>query len=134
MADTVDTITQFSGKNRLLVRIANISDGTGESAVVKVDKSTLTNAYGLEPAKLIVMSIHSMVQGFSSIRLYWDHTTDDELAILPAGIAYRDFTEAGGLADPGSAGGTGDIILTTAGAVSGATYDILLDLLLSGNV
>jgi hypothetical protein len=134
MADTVDTITQFSGKNRLLVRIANISDGTGESAVVKVDKSTLTNAYGLEPAKLIVMSIHSMIQGFSSVRLYWDHTTDDELAVLPSGIAYRDFTEAGGLADPGSTGGTGDIILTTAGAVSGATYDILLDLLLSGNV
>jgi hypothetical protein len=37
----------------------------------------------------------------------------------------------GFLSDPGSAGGTGDILLTAAGATTGATYDITLVLTLS---
>lgn len=123
MADSVDSNVIFSGKRKYIVRLTNVSDGTGESAVIKVDKSTLTGTNGLEPGRLAVESIQWAMQGFTSVRLFWDHTTDDELAMLSlAGF----FAYEGGLVDPNSAGGTGDIILTTAGATSGATYDITL--------
>lgn len=130
MTDTVDSNIVFSGKRKYIVRLTNVSDGTGESAVVKVDKSTLTNSNGEEPDKLNVREIQWSIQGFTSVRLFWDHTTDDEIAVL-AGNGYRDFREGGVLVDPASAGGAGDVLLTTAGAVSGATYDILLTLELS---
>lgn len=131
MADTVDTNVVFSGTRRYIVRLTNISDGTGESGVVKVDKSTLVNSNGVEPQALNVESIQSNIQGFSSVRLFWDHTTDDEIDVLPAGSMFRDYSQGGVLKDPRSTGGTGDIILTTAGAISGATYDITLSLILS---
>ena len=131
MADTVDTIVQFSGTRRYIVRLTNISDGTGESAVKKVDISTLTNGKGVAPTRVNVESIQWSIQGFSSVKLLWDHTTDDELAVLGAGNGYRDFSQAGVLKDPSSAGDTGDILLTTVGASATATYDIVLSLILS---
>lgn len=131
MADTVDSLVQFSGTRKYVIRLTNISDGTGESGVTKVDISTLTNGKGIAPTALNVESIQWSIQGFSSVRLHWDHTTDDEIAVLGAGNGFKDYTQAGALKDPRSTGGTGDILLTTAGAISGATYDILLTCVLS---
>lgn len=127
MADVVDTIVLESNKHRRKIRITNVSDATGESAVVKVDKSALTAMNGLEPAYLIIDEIEWSIQGFTSVRLFWDHTTDDEIAVLGTGSGYREYWSSGGLKDPVSAGATGDILLTTAGAASGATYDIVLN-------
>lgn len=130
MADAVTTNTITNGYDKLCVHLTNISDGTGESAVVKVDKSTFLARDGAEPASMDIEQIRWNIQGFTSVRLLWDHTTDD-VAMLLNGNGYEDFrgdTERApkGLADPRSSGGTGDILLTTAGAVSGATYDITL--------
>ena len=126
MADTVDSKTLFSGRRRYIVKFTNISDGTGESAVVKVTKSSLTGPNGSAPSKIVIEEVQWSVQGFSSVRVFWDHTTDDEALVLGAGVGYMNFVAAGGNIDPASSGGTGDIIFTTAGAVSGATYDVTL--------
>lgn len=126
MADTVDSIVLISGRNRYAVRLTNISDGTGEAAAVKVDKSTLIGPDGTEPGRLVIEEIQSDIRGFDSVRLHWDHTTDDEVAVLPAGSTYKDYRPLGGLVDPNSTGGTGDIVATTSGAASGNTYDIIL--------
>lgn len=125
MADVVDSLVLFSGKNRYSVRLTNISDGTGESAVAKIDKSTLTGPDGTEPGKIVIEQLSWAIQGFASVRLHWDHTTDDEIAVL-AGVGYNDYRPVGGMVDPASAGGTGDVVLTTNGGGSGSTYDILL--------
>ena len=130
MTDTVDTITIFSGTRRIVKRLTNVSDSTGESAVVKFDKSAYTNGNGVEPTKFIIEWVQWNIQGFSSVRLLWDHTTDDEALVL-SGNGYKDFREVGGLVDPASSGQTGDLLLTTAGAVSGATYDIVISVLQS---
>lgn len=127
MADVVDSVVLESTIQRYIVRLTNVSDATGESAVVKVDKSTLVASNGLEPRDLIIDEIEWAIQGFTSVRLFWDHTTDDEIAVLPTGSGYRQYWSDGGLKDPRSAGGAGDIVLTTAGAASGATYDIRLN-------
>lgn len=125
MADKVDSRVLFSGTKKYVVRITNESDGTGESGVVKVDKSTLTTTDGAEPSKFVVDRIEWTVTGFNYVTLAFDHDTDDELAVL-SGSGYKDYEDVGGLSDPASSGGTGDIILTTDGAFDGASYDITL--------
>ncbi len=123
MADTVDTDILNTGKRRHIVHLTNISDGTGESGVTKVDISALTG-FGGTPTYSTIEQIDYQIQGFTSVRLHWDHTTDDLISVLPAGSGCVEFWETGGKVDPRSSGGTGDILLTTVGAVSGATYDI----------
>lgn len=128
MADTVDVRSLFIGKRRAAYRFTNVSDGTGEAAVVKVDISTLTGPDGVSAAtKTVIEQIEWSMQGFTSVRLFWDHTTDDEIVVL-AGSGFKDYREYGGLVDPASTGGTGDILLTTAGAAANATYDITITL------
>ena len=126
MADTVTTEYLFSGTRRKILHATSISDGTGESGVIKVDISTLSFNNGVVPTYTTVDMIDYNIQGFTSVRLYWDHGADDEIAILPAGQGTIDWNALGGKTDPRSAGGTGDILLTTAGALSGATYDLTL--------
>ena len=124
MADTVDSLPIFSGTKRRVTRFTNVSDGTGESAVVKVDISTLIGPDGVNaPTYTAIDEIEWSIQGFTSVRLSWDHTTDDEIAVL-SGVGSVSWKDFGGAIDPKSSGGTGDIVFTTAGAVSGATYDI----------
>lgn len=125
MADTVDSLVLQSNGKHHIVRLTNISDGTGETDVVKVDVSTLTNSQGKVVTRTRIKELWWNIQGFTSVRLEWDATTDDEIAVL-AGSGYLDLHKLGGLLDPASAGATGDILLTTAGAVSGATYTIVL--------
>jgi hypothetical protein len=110
------------------VHLTNISDGTGESGVVKVDLSAITFNNGVVPTGSAVDLIDYNIQGFASVRLYWDHTTDDEIAILPAGTGTIDWYAHGGKTDPRTTGGTGDVLLTTNGGASGATYDITIHL------
>jgi len=125
MADTVTVETIFSGQKRRIVHLTSISDGTGESGVAKVTLSGITFAGGV-PTYTVVDMIDYNIQGISSVRLYWDHKADDEIAILPAGGGTIDFNALGGKVDPRSAGGTGNILLTTGGATNGGTYDITI--------
>ena len=131
MADAVKTILVEETLDRYIVHLSNISDGTGESAVIKVDKSTLLAKDGAEPASLDIESCRWNVQGFASVRILWDHTTDD-VAMAMSGSGYEEYANpkvlsvGSALDDPRSAGGAGDILLTTNGGASGSTYDIEL--------
>lgn len=133
MADTVASHVLLDSPTHYVVHLVGVSDATGEAAVIKADKSTLALATdGLEADALDIQMARWTIQGYSSIRLLWDHTTDD-LAMALAGSGFEDFgAKVGnfgslvGLKDPISAGGTGDILLTSVGAVLNATYDITL--------
>lgn len=125
MTDVVDSKVIHSGR-RYGLHLTNVSDGTGESAVAKVDISTLRDPRGAVATYTAIDRIEYNIQGFTSVRLFWDHTTDDEIAVLPTGSGVLDWSVAGGNVDPKTTGGTGDVLLTTAGAVSGATYDITI--------
>lgn len=130
MADTVtsQTVHGQSGKSgRYVYHLTNISDGTGESGVTKVDISTLVARGGGAPSKTKVLRIDYSVSGFNYVVLRWDHTADDTIAVLK-GQGVFDWTLEGGLVDPASTGGTGDILLTTNGGSSGSAYDITLEL------
>lgn len=118
----LDSLTLFNGARRLVVRFLNTDTTAGETDVVKVDKSTLTGPDGTEPSRLVVEEIQWAVTG-GAVTLEWDHTTDDEIAVLTAGQG-RSVYPGNGLVDPASAGATGDIVLTVAAAAG--TYDITL--------
>lgn len=129
MADAVTSQVLVSGPRRYAVVLTGISDGTGESAVAKIDKSTLTDAIGAEPSTLAIQKLQWTMQGYTYIKLAFDHTTDDT-AVVIAGDGCLDFAAYGGLKDPASAGGTGDLLLTTVGHTAGDSYTILLDVTL----
>lgn len=131
MVDVVTTQTLAAGPRYSIVHLTNISDGTGESLVTKVDISTLFRDDGVAVTRAGIKEIQWSIQGFTSVRLYWDHTADDTAAILGQGVGYLEWGALGVLSDPASAGGTGDLLLTTAGNTSGATYDITVVLVLS---
>lgn len=131
MADTVDTIVLINGSKRYAARFTNISDSTGESNVVKIDKSTLVGLTGAEPTKLVIEEAKWSIQGFNYVKVTFDHTTDDEAMIL-SGEGTVVYSDLGGLVDPYSSGGTGDILFTTSGASTTATYDITLIVRLKG--
>lgn len=130
MADAVTTLDSFSGKDLLVRRITNISDGTGEASIVKVAKAGLIGTTGVAPSKIAVEELWWSVSGFANVRLFWNHTAPDVLALLSAGNGFRVFSgvrgASGMIVDPASAGLTGDIILTTNGAIANATYDIMM--------
>ncbi len=138
MADTVTTNTMMSGvrTKRVLVHLTGISDGTGETNVVKVDRSALLLPNVSEaPTKLHIASIRWNVQGFTYVKLSWDHTADDTICLLTLN-GYENYEEFGGLKDPNTSGDVvtgaiGDILLTSVGPVSGATYDITLNVILA---
>lgn len=123
MADTVDSRVVHNGRY-YVIHIQNRSDGTGESAVNKVDISTLTTPNGAVCTKTAIDRIEFAVSGMT-VRLNWDRVgTDDEIVTL-SGNGSFDWSSAGGLVDPAS-DGTGDILLTTLGHDTGDTYDITL--------
>lgn len=117
MADAVATV-----QNGDVVRLTNLCDGTGESAVVKVDKSATKASAG----RLGIEKIDVNIYGFTYVDLLFDHTADDLAVRLVPGHYSCDYSALGGIVDPESAGGTGDIVLTTAGNTANDYYDIIL--------
>lgn len=131
MADAVTTKIVHQDANRIVVHLTNISDGTGESAVAKVDKSTLLSRLGIEPVSLEIERVEYACVGML-VTLLWDHTTDEKAMVLNGNGCF-DFTRPFGgapngtsLKDARAAGDTGDILLTTTGHTSGDTYAITL--------
>ena len=139
MADAATSIIIADTKYHHVIHLTSISDGTGEAAVVKVDKTVgaamLAAVGGAEAVALDLEQIDWNIQGMTYVVLLWDHTTDDRMILLN-GNGYKDFRGVGqavtgliqtnGLKDPVTTGGTGDVLLTTVGAVATATYDITL--------
>lgn len=124
MADTVNVQNVHAGAYRRAVHLTNESDGTGESAVAKVDISTLTTSDGRTCTKTAIDMIEYQVSDGYAV-LEWNHSTPDEIAVL-RGNGVIDWRDVGGKTDPGASGGTGDIQITTDGFFDGSSYDITI--------
>lgn len=124
MADAVATqIIQDAARNAIL-KFTNISDGTGESAVLKVDVSALVGA----PDKVSIKKIHYANNGMS-VRILFDATTDVFVIELPQNHAETlDFCDFNGIPNTLASGYTGDILFTTVGHSSGDSYTVILEL------
>jgi hypothetical protein len=122
MADAVSTQTLMDNVKNVVMKFTNTSDGTGESAVVKVDVSALNGA----PTEVKINKIHYDVAGMV-VRLLWDADADVTCVDLQ-GDGCLDATGYGGLINSGGTGVTGDIRFTTIGHTSGDSYSIILEM------
>lgn len=122
MPDAVSSQTIVDGSRNVVIKLTSTSDGTGESAVKKVDVSALNGA----PASVRINKVHYSVTGMVA-RLLWDADTDVTILDLQ-GDGCLDFTGFGGLPNNAGTGVTGDIMLTTVGHTSGDSYSIVLEM------
>ena len=127
MADAVTSQTIIDGPKTAVMKFTNISDGTGESAVTKVDVSALgTLIDGTTCTGVAIEKIWWQRIGMK-VRILFDATSDQfciELGENQSG--HHDYTSFGGLTNPASSGVTGDIDFTTVGHSSGDAYSIIL--------
>jgi hypothetical protein len=132
MADAVATQTLFDGERMAIMKFTNISDGTGETKVTKVDVSTLNpSSFNKACDGVTITKIHAMTHGME-VDMYWDATADVLIAVIPQNNMYSmDLTQFGGLWNNAGAGKTGDIQFSTRDTGAGDTYTIILEMVKS---
>ena len=126
MADAVTSQTLQDGDKSVVMKFTNISDGSGESAVKKVDVSALQAQSGSGAActGVAIQCVWYECSGMA-VDLLLDATTH-LIAWSLSGYGYFDFRSAGPLTNNSGGGKTGDIMFTTTGAGSGDRYSIML--------
>ena len=128
MVDAVATQTiQEDGKTAIF-RFTNVSDGTGESAVNKIDVSGLNSdpMTGKACTSVTIQCIWYSTVGMG-VKIFFDATTDVLAWELRADDARTiDFTNFTGIPNNAGSGKTGDILFTTVGHSSGDVYNVIL--------
>ena len=134
MADAVTSQTLADGDRIAVVKFTNISDGTGESSVAKVDISALAvNSAGTTPARATIEQVWYDIGGMR-VALEWNATTNVVAAVLGGSAAagnvsgHMDFRSFGGIKNTLASGYDGDIDLTTSGHTNLDHYTIVLEL------
>lgn len=126
MADAVTSQTLIDQDRVAIMKFTNISDGTGESAVLKVDVSALSAPAGKVCSGVSIVRIYASTEGMG-VDVLWDATTDVIAITLGPNQFYEyGFDDFGGIWNNSGAGKTGDIRFTTIGASSGDRYTIIL--------
>lgn len=138
MADAVTSQTLFDDGGHIVVHLTNVSDGTGENAVTKVDISTFTGGGTTTRCAVEAIAWACVGMGFN---LLWDANTD--VLFFTTGNAtsmgYIDYTQGNsghgppgsgpgrtGITNNASTGINGDILLTTVGHNAGDSYVVTL--------
>ena len=128
MADAVASQIIVDGSSFVAIKLTNISDGTGETAVTKVDVSALEadSRTGQSCTDVNIERIWWQCIGMK-VRILFDADTDVmaiELGENQSGN--HDYSVFGGLTNNAGTGKTGDVKFTTVGASSGDTYTVIL--------
>jgi hypothetical protein len=128
MADLVASQTILDGERLYIAKFTNISDGTGETAVVKINPSTLSvNNWGRACNGVKINKIWSTTHGME-VRILWDATTDLFTWLIPQNTNYlMDFSMFGGLPNNGGTGSNGNLLFTTSDASAGDMYSIVIE-------
>ena len=127
MADAVTSQTLFDGDKHVVMKFTNISDGTGESAVKKVDVSALeSDINGNTCTSVAIEKIWWQCIGMK-VQLFFDASSNKFIIELGENQSgYHDYSEFGGINNNAGSGKTGDIDFTTVGHTSADTYTIIL--------
>lgn len=122
MADSVTVQTLHDGKRNAVIKLTNISDGTGESAVVKADPALLSG----QPSALILDRIWWATNGMGFDLLWQAASSVLAWHCSPDMVDDLDLTEVGGIPNNAGGGKTGRLLLTTTGHSSGDRYSAVL--------
>lgn len=129
MADTVTTQKIIDGDRNVVMKFTNVSDGTGESAVAKVDVSALNpDETGKACTEVRLMRVSHAIVGMS-VQMFFDATANVLIMELSeSSNGHLDFKPFGGIPNNAGSGKTGDILFTTKGHSLGDTYSITLEM------
>ena len=135
MADAVTSQTLSDGDRTAVVKFTNISDGSGEASVKKVDVSALATSSrdGATCTRVHITQVWYAISGMR-IDLEWAATTNVKALILGAGVTLEptnghfDFRSFGGLKNTEASGVSGDVALTTLHHTNNDAYTIVLEL------
>ena len=128
MADAVTSQTLADGQRMAVFKFTNISDGTGESGVTKIDVSALsTLPDGRSCTGVSIDKIWWQCNGMK-VQILWEATADQfciELGENQSG--YHDYRVFGGLTNNAGSGKTGAVAFTTVGHTGGDTYTVIIE-------
>jgi hypothetical protein len=125
MADAVATQILADADGYAILKFTNISDGTGESAALKVDVSALAeSSNGKACSAVTIDEIYAATDGMG-VDILWDATTDVLAFHIPQNVMYE-MNMCGPLVNNGGSGKTGDVLFTTTGHTSGDRYTVIL--------
>ena len=128
MADAVTSQTIIDGERSCIMKFTNVSDGTGESAVTKIDVSGLSSdpMSGAACSGVTIQKIYYSTIGMG-VKIFFDATTDVLAWQLNADWSDEiDFTDFTGIPNNAGSGKTGDVQFTTVGHTSGDVYNIVM--------
>jgi len=126
MADAVTTQTIFQGDKQVIMKFTNISDGTGESNVTKVNVSSLASYQGKPCIAVQIDKIYAMTHGME-VRLFWDATSPQLIMTVPQNVMNTQvYDEFGGIDNNAGTGKNGNITFTTTSASLNDMYTIIL--------
>ena len=120
MVDTVTSQTLLNGPRNLVMKFTNVSDGTGESAVVKVDVSEIEGT----PEEVRIVSLDVLTSGMG-VDVLWGADSDAVALTIPADFDDEIWFDQP-LVNNAGTGKTGDIKFSTVGADSGDRYAIIM--------
>jgi hypothetical protein len=127
MADVVSTqvLTDTTGV-KYAVKMTNISDGTGENLVQKIDASNTTfmTEDGERKISKIFWSVNTQ-SGKSAVELIWDGATN-ATAVSLSGQGFWDLRADGNEIVNNATTPTGDVLLSTKNFANGDNYTILV--------
>ena len=128
MADTVttQTIADTSGV-KFTVKMTNLSDGTGETLVKKVDASetTFMTEDGNRKISKVWYTVNT-ANGKSAVELLWDGETN-ATALLLSGNGHIDLRPSGNEIPNNAVTPTGDVLLSTKNFADGDNYTIIVE-------
>ena len=134
MADAVTTQTIVNTDKRAIIKLNNLSDGSGEASVKKIDVSTLgSNSVGTTCSRVTIDQVWYSIGGMR-VDLEWAATTNVKALMLGGSAAagnvqgHLDFRSFGGVKNTEASGADGDIDLTTSGHTNLDHYTIVLEL------
>ena len=109
MTDNVTTQILRDGPRNAIVKFTNVSDGSGESSVTKVDVSALSDS----PTSVTITRIDYSTAGIG-LDVYWEADTDALVFTIPQDMSDSlDYKWFGGLSNNAGTGKTGDVLFST---------------------
>ena len=120
-----------TGNRRVTVRLSGVSDGTGETDVIKVYLSDLKTTRRKIPTRTAVENVVWQISGMT-VLLECDREPHAEIVRIDGAAGESngafDWSNISGKMDPGLDDRTGNILLTSSNMVAGDVYDITMTL------
>lgn len=134
MADAVTSQILKDHARAFAIKLTNVSDGTGETNVIKVDASTLVASSGTNEERLTITKLFwSVASGTSAtmsprVTLLWAGASANTIAATLTGSGFWDLTTSGQAPIINNATSpTGDILLSTTGFTANAAYTVIIE-------